>query len=232
MPLTLEQYASEYLPQRGLPQHCIDHTNGQKKLPFTLLPKRILLHGDNTIDVPYEVFRKYQQVIFTKRDRDFFNNPKADRLINSLDVNHLIVFGVVTEYCVKAAVLGLMTRRQRVVVVTDACGHWSPSEHELAFRQMDAKGAILVTTEELVSGAADERIQNSKRPAPFLDDDVPEELLVAQRSGKSGSNGRNGSNGHHSDSDDHSSTLINPGLLRANLTRKGLRATSAKAPPA
>src|SRR5262245_50540367 len=52
-------------PIKGLPPHCIDRTSGQKKLPFTLMPKRIMLHGDNTIDVPFEIFRKFQQVIFT-----------------------------------------------------------------------------------------------------------------------------------------------------------------------
>jgi len=127
--------------RKGLPPHCVDRTNGQKKLPFTLLPRRLLLMGDNTVDVPFQIFRRFQQVIFTKRDRDFLNNPKADRLVNNIDVNHMIVFGVVTEYCVKAAVLGLITRRHRVVVVSDACGCWSSSDHDLSLRQMDAKGA-------------------------------------------------------------------------------------------
>ncbi|MEK6644732.1 MAG: isochorismatase family protein [Planctomycetota bacterium] len=161
---------------RGLPLHCVDRSGGQKKLPFTLLPKRVLLFGDNTIDIPADIFRRFQQVIFTKRDRDFLSNPKADRLVNNLDVNHLVVFGVVAEYCVKAAVLGLLTRRHRVVVVSDACGCWSSADCELSIRQMDAKGAIIVTTEELISGRADERIENSKRPMPVLEEDSLEEL--------------------------------------------------------
>lgn len=222
---SLEAHRPMEVP-RGLPAHCVDQSNGQKKLPFTLLPKRVLLFGDNTIDVPFEVFRKYQQVIFTKRDRDFLNNPKADRLVNALDVNHLVVFGVVTEYCVKTAVLGLLTRRHRVVVVTDACGYWSSADHELALRQMDAKSAILVTAEELISGAADERIANSQRPVPVVEEEE-DEILFPSFVRNSGStlythdpaptNGKHAGNGKD--------TAIDPAEVEAHLLRHGLGPT-------
>jgi nicotinamidase-related amidase len=157
----------------GLPPHCIDRTAGQRKLPFTLMPKRIILHGDNTLDLPLDPFRRYQQLIFTKRMLDFLSNPKADRLINSLSAKCLIVFGNIAEKCVKAAVLGLLTRRHRTVVVADACGFWCPADADLAFRQMEAKGALLVTAEQLCTGAADDRIYSAlcmslmeKSPAP------------------------------------------------------------------
>lgn len=143
----------------GFPPYCVDRTPGQKKLPFTLLPRRIILPGDNTLDLPIEAFRRYRQLIFTKRSSDFLTNPKADRLVSQIRVHHLVVFGVITECCVKAAVLSLMARLRRVVVVTDACGFWSPPDADLATRQMEAKGAVLVTTEELISGQAEERIR-------------------------------------------------------------------------
>jgi nicotinamidase-related amidase len=182
-------------PTRGLPAHCIDQTNGQKKLPFTLLPRRVLLYGDNTMDLPHEPFRRFQQLIFTKRDRDFLSNPKADRLIQSLDANHLILFGVVAEFCIKAAALGLLTRRHRVVVVADACGHWSRADQELSYRQMDAKGAILVTTEELLSGAADDRILNAARPTPAVEEE-PVVLVPADSKGHP-ANGNGNGKSHH-----------------------------------
>lgn len=204
---------------RGLPLHCVDRSSGQKKIPFTLLPKRVLLFGDNTIDVPGDIFRRFQQVIFTKRDRDFLNNPKADRLVNNLDVNHIVVFGVVTEYCIKAAVLGLLIRRHRVVVVSDACGCWSSADSELSLRQMDAKGAIVVTTDELISGRADERIQNSKRPMPVLEEESLEEVEarmveVTTANTRISRAARAAGNGD--------SSVPNAELLRESLTRRGL----------
>lgn len=190
----------------GFPPYCIDRTPGQKKLPFTLLPRRIILHGDNTLDLPIEAFRRYRQLIFTKRSGDFLSNPKADRLVSQLRVHHLIVFGVITECCVKAAVLSLIARLRRVVVVKDACGFWSPPDAELAMRQMEAKGAVMVTTEELISGAADERIQASRalEIEKTIDDNAAEngrpvtastrfgvEVVADDRSGHNG-NGRHG----------------------------------------
>lgn len=214
-------------PIKGLPLHCVDRTKGQKKLPFTLMPKRVLLFGDNTIDVPLDIFRKFQQVIFTKRDRDFLNNPKADRLVNSIDVNHVVLFGVVTEYCIKSAALGLLTRRHRVVVVTDSCGHWSAADQELSFRQMDAKGALLVTTDELISGAADERIANSKRPVPILDEE-PDELFIPSFGAPAsiGSNGDSSTNGMHNGNG--KDAAIDPLQVQAHLARHGLGATQSK----
>ncbi len=204
---------------RGLPLHCVDRSGGQKKIPFTLLPKRVLLFGDNTIDVPGDIFRRFQQVIFTKRDRDFLNNPKADRLVNNLDVNHIVVFGVVTEYCVKAAVLGLLIRRHRVVVVSDACGCWSSADSELSLRQMDAKGAIVVTTNELISGLADERIQNSKRPMAVLEEESLDEV-EARMVEVTTANTRISRAARAASTAE--STVPNAELLRESLTRRGL----------
>ncbi len=152
----------------GLPPHCIDRSPGQRKLPFTLMPRRILVMGDNTTDLPNDAFRRYQQVILTKRNVDFLTNPKADRLINSIGVDHFIIFGISAAHCVKAMVLGLIAQHNHVVVVTDACGWWSQSDADHSFRQMDAKGAVLVTTEELVTGVAEERIR-AQRPLHVLE---------------------------------------------------------------
>ncbi|MFO0973243.1 MAG: isochorismatase family cysteine hydrolase [Phycisphaerae bacterium] len=140
-------------PVNGMPRHCVDRTPGQKKLPFTLLPRRILLDGDNTLDLPHDLLGRYRQVVFAKRSRDLLSNPKADRLLTEMPESHVIIFGVLTEYCVKATVLGLLTRRRNVVVVSDACGHWNAPEAELAMRQMDAKGAFLIPTDQILQNA-------------------------------------------------------------------------------
>ena len=169
---------------RGLPPYCVDRSPGQRKIPFTLMPRRMVVMGDNTLDIPPEPYRKFQQIIITKRSRDFLSNPKADRLFQSLSVHHYVVFGTVVEHCVKAMVLGLLARQNRVAVVTDACGSWSAGDSELAMRQMDAKGAILVTTDELIAGAADERIAASRVDVVVEED--AEAIGVAAAHGNNG----------------------------------------------
>lgn len=160
----------------GLPPYCMDRSPGQKKLPFTLLPKRVVLYGDNTLDVPNDPFRRFRQVIVTKRNRDFLSNPKADRLINALDCEYFVLFGMIAEHCVKAAALGLMARQRRVAVVTDACGYWSRTEASLALCQIEAKGAVLVTTEEMISGVAEARLK-AAAPPQFADNEVEDDVV-------------------------------------------------------
>ena len=183
---------------KGLPPYCLDGTSGQRKIPFTLMPRRIVCVGDNTCDLPVDLFRRTQQLIFTKRTRDFLSNPKAERLLYAVETHHYVVFGAVAEHCVKAAALGLLARQNRVAVVTDASGFWSASDAELAFRQMEAKGAVLVTTDELMAGAADERIHAS-RPVVMVDEDSEEEAVAGANgngaNGKHGANGKRGGNG-------------------------------------
>lgn len=147
---------------RGLPAYCIDGSAGQRKVPVTLLSRRIVVHDDNTVDVPPDYFRRYQQIILIKRSCDFLANPKADRLFHALSIHHLVVIGAVAEYDLTSTVISLLARDQRVAVVTDACGAWSVDAAAQSMRQMDAKGAVLVTTEELISGAANERLRNAQ----------------------------------------------------------------------
>jgi nicotinamidase/pyrazinamidase len=180
-------------PTDGLPPYCIERSLGQRKLPFTLMPQRIVLCGDNTFDVPFEPFRRYQQVIFTKRNRDFLSNPKAERLLNAVRVRYIAIFGVLTEQCVKIAALGLLARGHRVIVVRDACGYWSPADAELALRQAEAKGAVIATTEELLNGQAEARLGAGRRPF-FTEDNEPTEPL-SDHAG-SGVNGRGKGNGN------------------------------------
>ena len=140
---------------RGLPPYCVDRSIGQRKAPITLLPRRIVMRNDNTLSLPPKPFHRFQQIILIKRSRDFLLNPRMDLLLHTVSANHMVVFGAVAERCVKSVVLGLLARQHRVGVVTDACGGWSISDVDMAIRRMAAKGAVLVTTDELISGAAD-----------------------------------------------------------------------------
>lgn len=145
-------------PARGLPPVCIDRTRGQRKVPFTLMPRRLFVQGDNTFDLPAEPFSKFQQIIFTKRHSDFLSNPKADRLVNALGPAYWMIIGVAATHAVKSIALGLLARSQRVVVVRDCCGHWSASDSEHSMRQMDAKGALIVDSEEVISGYVESKL--------------------------------------------------------------------------
>lgn len=143
----------------GKPQHCVDGTTGQKKLDFTVLPSRIRIEADNTLALPADVFRYYQQVVFPKRTDDLLANPKADRLLTQLPTREFIIFGNTVEGAVKSLSLGLLARGKQVKVVMDACGHWNKALAELAIRQMVAKGAQIITVEDLLARRLSRRMR-------------------------------------------------------------------------
>jgi nicotinamidase-related amidase len=138
------------LGHAGEPIHCVDGSSGQKKLDFTILPTRTRVEADNTLSVPFNLFKYYQQVIFPKRTDDLLSNPKADRFLTQLPMRDYVVFGNGLEESVKAVVLGLIARGKCVNIVVDACGYWNRALADLALRQMSAKGAALITVGELL----------------------------------------------------------------------------------
>jgi nicotinamidase-related amidase len=134
-----------------LPRHCVDGDIGQRKLPFTLMPSRILVEADNSFALPHGLLRRYQQVIFRKRTLDMFANPKADRLLTETEARRFWVFGVAADRSVKALVLGLLARHKSVGVIVDACGFWEGHAADMACRQMAAKSAEILTVDEFIS---------------------------------------------------------------------------------
>lgn len=174
-------------PDHGGRKHCVDGTNGQLKLGFTLFPNRVFVDGDNTIAVPVDLFKRHQQVIFPQRTNDLFTNPKADRFMTQLTAEEFILFGAVTEREIKAAALGLMARHRRVTVLVDACGGWNSSESDLSLRQISAKGAILSNVDELLT----RRLSRSWR---YTQDDLVRSCrgngICRSTNGKAHGNGR------------------------------------------
>lgn len=129
--------------------YCIDGTDGQLKIPYTLLGNRVVFTADGSTDLPRDMLRRYQQVVLHKRCVDPFDEPRIDRVLSEVCVAEFIVMGATAEGAVKAAVLGLLQRGKRVSVVIDAVGYHDNREAKMAFRKMEAKGAKLIETRRL-----------------------------------------------------------------------------------
>jgi nicotinamidase-related amidase len=139
----------EVYPEKGHngdPRYCIDGTPGQQKIGYTLMNNRVSFPADGNTDLPRDMLRRYQQVILHKRCPDPFDEPRIDRLLSEVCAAEFILVGVSAEKAVKAAALGLLQRDKRVSVVIDAVGYHDNHEAKMAFRKMEAKGAILIDT--------------------------------------------------------------------------------------
>ncbi|MBN2138577.1 MAG: cysteine hydrolase [Sedimentisphaerales bacterium] len=129
--------------------YCIDGTNGQKKVRYTLVSNRISFPADGHTDLPRDLLRQYNQVILHKRCSDPFEEPRIERLLSELRANEFIVIGSAAEGAVKATTLGLLQRGKKVTLVTDAVGSHNKREAKLALRKVEAKGAKLVETKRI-----------------------------------------------------------------------------------
>jgi nicotinamidase-related amidase len=128
---------------------CIEGTEGIRKINYTLVNRRKSYAADGYTDFSKEVFKENDQLILFKRCPDPFSEPRAERVLTELKADEFIIIGAAVEDAVKATVLGLLQRNKKVTIVVDAVGSHDKHAAELAFRQMQAKGARLVETRSL-----------------------------------------------------------------------------------
>ncbi len=149
---TCEVYSNNNNGGNGA-NYCLDGTDGQKKITYTLLNNRISFPADNSADLSRDVLRQYRQVILHKRCFDPFDEPRIDRLLSELRAKEFVLIGASAEGAVAAMALGLLLRGKRVTVITDAVGSHDKNDSKMAFRKMKAKGARLVETKRFAGNS-------------------------------------------------------------------------------
>ena len=145
---------------RDWPPHCVQGTPGQQKISETLTDDYLIVPNDPEFRLP-EDLRSHKQVIVEKQTLDDFDNPNTERILRLLgtDAEHF-VFGVVTEYCVRLSVVGMLDRGYRVAVVTDAIETLKEEDGRRRLAEFEARGARLVRTEDAM--AAVERAAHAR----------------------------------------------------------------------
>jgi nicotinamidase/pyrazinamidase len=103
------------------PPHCLRGTRGAEKvdeteqedpLPLSLVPYPPgLLPG---------LLEGRRELLFLKKNFNVFTNPNTDAVLDVLDPDEIVVFGVATDICDDAAIRGFLQRGRRVAFVEDA----------------------------------------------------------------------------------------------------------------
>jgi len=128
------------------PPHCVRDTEGQKKLSCTLLANRCIVEPTDDLEDPLELLGKHQQLVFRKKAFDLFSNPNARRLFERLDCGRCVVFGVATDYCVAAAVKGLLSLGKNVTILTDTVKPVDAEHGRRILEELRQAGATLSTS--------------------------------------------------------------------------------------
>jgi nicotinamidase/pyrazinamidase len=113
---TMDAHSENDPEFRDWPHHCVVDTVGQQKAASTLLEKRIVVPNS-----PCELnLTSIEQVLLEKQTVKALSNVNFARLIDHFAADRYVVYGVVTEVCVKFAAFGLLETSKRVEIVTDA----------------------------------------------------------------------------------------------------------------
>jgi len=121
------------------PPHCVIGTVGQSKVPETLAGYHQFVGRDHHSTIDFDA-----QVILEKATIDIFAEPHAETVLGAVQCSTFVIYGVTTEYCVRAAVLGLRRRGLPVHVVSDAIQAAVPAAGERALAEMASAGADFV----------------------------------------------------------------------------------------
>ena len=133
------------------PPHCVQGTPGANLVPEALTDKVVTVPNDPAASLPDDLSR-YQQILLEKQTLNIFESRHADQLVERLGPKvEFVVFGVVTEFCVRFAAKGLLERGRRVSVVRDAIETLNSEDGKRAVAELQALGATFITTEQALS---------------------------------------------------------------------------------
>nr|MBA2359077.1 cysteine hydrolase [Actinomycetota bacterium] len=141
--------------QNTYPPHCLRGTRGAERIPETKQDDPLPL-----TDVPFppgllpELVAGRRDVLLLKKSFDVFTNPNTAALLEVLDPDEVILFGVATDVCDDAAVLGLLARGRRVRFVEDAARGLDSSRVARCTGVWRARGVSFTTADEVVAALA------------------------------------------------------------------------------
>jgi nicotinamidase/pyrazinamidase len=109
------------------PHHCVAGTLGQRKPAETLVGQHFV----------------------AKQKLDCFTSPELPGLLARFGAERYVVYGVVTEICVKLAVTGLLKTGARVEIVMDAVRSLSDDAAAKWIAEFRASGGALTSSDGL-----------------------------------------------------------------------------------
>jgi nicotinamidase/pyrazinamidase len=133
------------------PPHCIKGTSGSAFVPEALTERVVRVPNEPTAALPQDL-TAYQQILLEKQTLDIFESRHVDDVLKRLSPDaKFVVFGVVTEYCVRLAAKGLLKRGRRVSLVDDAIETLSAQDAQRTISELQTLGATFITTEQALA---------------------------------------------------------------------------------
>ena len=115
------------------PPHCLQYTPGAEILLDNKLLKAIVRKGT---DPQYDSYSGFQDDGGKKTD--------LDRLLKKEGIAKLVVFGIATDYCIRATALDGVAAGYHVVLIRNLCRGVAPDTSQKAIEEIKAKGIVVL----------------------------------------------------------------------------------------
>lgn len=115
------------------PPHCVQNTPGAEILLDKNLFKAVVKKG---MDPKYDSYSGFQDDGGKKTD--------MDKLLKKKGIKKLVVYGIATDYCVRATVLDAVAAGYKVIMIKNLSRGVAPDTSQKAIEEMKAKGVVIL----------------------------------------------------------------------------------------
>ena len=136
------------IASKTFPPHCMQGTKGQKKIPETRLDNAIAVPNKKLNNKKIKKLKLKNRLLIEKQKYAAFSNPNLKAILKG--TKKAYVYGVATDYCVKAAVLGLRQMGIETYVVRDAIKPVFKKNEKKDLLLFKKKGAKFLTTAQFL----------------------------------------------------------------------------------
>jgi nicotinamidase/pyrazinamidase len=138
--------------QNTYPPHCLRGTRGAEKIPETEqrdpLPLSLVPYPPGLIP---GLLANRREILLLKKNFNVFTNPNTDPLLDALDPEEIVLFGVATDVCDDAAIRGFLQRGRKVTFVEDAARGLDEERVTASTRFWRDAGVAFATADEVVA---------------------------------------------------------------------------------
>jgi len=124
------------------PLHCIKRTVGAEKIPET--PQEYIIVNPGEYHKIADAVENTTPIYFSKPTYDVFENQEITRFLKEHSVRKAFVIGVATDYCIKAAVLGMLNLGIHCYIQKSQIAGVDKKTTEEALNEMIVAGAEII----------------------------------------------------------------------------------------
>jgi nicotinamidase/pyrazinamidase len=115
------------------PPHCVQKTPGAEVLLDSKLFKAVVKKG---MDPQYDSYSGFQD--------DGGKKTEMDKILKKDKIKKLVVYGIATDYCVRATVLDGVAAGYQVIMIKNLSRGVAPDTSQKAIDEMKAKGVVVL----------------------------------------------------------------------------------------